>query len=54
MVEQNLPVVRRMADTAVVIDQGRVVHTGDAQALLDDPQLTQQLLGVSGGSKGHA
>ena len=54
VVEQNLPVVRRMADTAVVIDQGRVVHTGDAQALLDDPQLTQQLLGVSGGSKGHA
>jgi branched-chain amino acid transport system ATP-binding protein len=52
VVEQNLPVVRRMADTAVVVDQGRVVHTGPAGALLDDPDLTQQLLGVSGG-KGH-
>lgn len=54
VVEQNLSVVRRMADTAVVIDQGRVVHTGDARTLLDDPELTQQLLGVAGGSKGHA
>ena len=54
VVEQNLSVVRRMADTAVVIDQGRVVHTGDARALLDDPELTQHLLGVAGGSKGHA
>ena len=49
VVEQNLPVVRRMAQTAVVIDQGTVVHTGDATSLLDDAELTQQLLGVSGG-----
>lgn len=48
VVEQNLPVVRRMAQTAVVIDQGEVVHTGDADALLDDAELTQQLLGVAG------
>lgn len=48
VVEQNLPVVRRMASAAVVIDHGEVVHRGDATALLDDAALTQQLLGVSG------
>lgn len=54
VVEQNLPVVRRMADTAVVVDQGRVVHVGDATALLDDATLTQQLLGVAGTARGHS
>jgi branched-chain amino acid transport system ATP-binding protein len=47
LVEQNLAVVKRMARDAVVLDTGRVVHTGDAQALLADPVLTNQLLGVS-------
>lgn len=46
LVEQNLEVVRRLAGTAVVIDSGRVVHTGDATALLDDPVLVKRLLGV--------
>ena len=54
VVEQNLSVVRRMADVAVVVDQGRIVHTGDARALLDDAALTQQLLGVAGAAKGDA
>jgi branched-chain amino acid transport system ATP-binding protein len=47
LVEQNLAVVRRIANDAVVLDTGLVVHTGDAQALLADPELTNQLLGVS-------
>jgi branched-chain amino acid transport system ATP-binding protein len=47
LVEQNLAVVRRMANDAVVLDTGRVVHTGDAQTLLADPTLTNELLGVS-------
>ncbi len=34
LVEQNLPLVRRIADTVVVLDAGRVVHRGDAAALL--------------------
>ncbi|KHL09343.1 UNVERIFIED_CONTAM: branched-chain amino acid ABC transporter ATPase [Mumia flava] len=46
LVEQNLEVVRRLARTAVVIEGGTVVHTGSAQALLDDEELTQRLLGV--------
>ncbi len=46
LVEQNLGVVRRLAEHAVVLDQGRVVHTGPAVALLDDRALVHRLLGV--------
>ncbi|MEV8274731.1 ABC transporter ATP-binding protein [Microbacterium sp. NPDC077184] len=48
LVEQNLEVVRRLADDAVVIAGGRVVHTGTAASILDDRALTMRLLGVSG------
>jgi branched-chain amino acid transport system ATP-binding protein len=47
LVEQNLPMVRRVADTVVVLDAGQVVHRGDAKALLADAELTRELLGVS-------
>lgn len=46
LVEQNLPVVRRLAHTVVVIEGGRVIHAGPAAELLDDDERTQQLLGV--------
>jgi branched-chain amino acid transport system ATP-binding protein len=49
LVEQNLAVVRRLAHRAVVLNQGRVVHDGDARELLADAALTQRLLGVSTG-----
>jgi len=49
LVEQNLGVVRRIARDAVVLDQGRVVHTGDAKELLAQPELVKRLLSV-----GHA
>jgi branched-chain amino acid transport system ATP-binding protein len=49
LVEQNLGVVRRIARDAIVLDQGRVVHSGDAQELLAQPELVRRLLGV-----GHA
>lgn len=52
LVEQNLEVVRRLADTVVVIASGRVVHTGSAAELLDDPHLTRRYLGVS--AEAHA
>jgi len=52
LVEQNLAVVRRIARAAVVLDQGRVVHAGNAQALLADRDRVHRLLGVSGG--GHS
>ena len=47
LVEQNLPVVRRIADTVVVLDAGQVVHRGPAEELMADPDLTRELLGVS-------
>jgi branched-chain amino acid transport system ATP-binding protein len=49
LVEQNLGVVRRLARDAIVLDQGRVVHAGDAQALLADRDKVHRLLGVSEG-----
>lgn len=50
LVEQNLAFVRRVAQQAVVLDQGRVVHSGAVADLLDDDDRTRQLLGV--GSSG--
>jgi branched-chain amino acid transport system ATP-binding protein len=48
LVEQNLSVVRRIADQVVILDVGRVVHAGGATAFLDDPELIHRYLGVSG------
>jgi branched-chain amino acid transport system ATP-binding protein len=48
LVEQNLPVVQRLAQHAIVLDGGRVVHTGPAGELLADPERVRQLLGVHG------
>lgn len=47
LVEQNLEVVHRLATGAIVIAGGRVVHTGEAKAILDDEALITRLLGVS-------
>jgi branched-chain amino acid transport system ATP-binding protein len=49
LVEQNLGVVRRIAQDAVVLDQGRVVHTSGAKELLAQPELVRKLLSVSAG-----
>jgi branched-chain amino acid transport system ATP-binding protein len=46
LVEQNLGVVRRIAHEAIVLDQGRVVHTSDAKELLEQPELVKHLLSV--------
>jgi branched-chain amino acid transport system ATP-binding protein len=46
LVEQNLGVIRRIARDAVVLDQGRVVHAGDAKELLARPELVRRLLSV--------
>jgi branched-chain amino acid transport system ATP-binding protein len=47
LVEQNLAVVRRVAEHVVVLDAGRVVHSGSARELLDDRDRVHALLGVS-------
>jgi branched-chain amino acid transport system ATP-binding protein len=46
LVEQNLEVVRRVAEHVVVLDTGRVVHTGPAAELLADRDRIHALLGV--------
>jgi branched-chain amino acid transport system ATP-binding protein len=51
LVEQNLAVVQRLARDVVVLDAGRVVHSGPAAELLADPEHIRRLLGVHGG--GH-
>jgi branched-chain amino acid transport system ATP-binding protein len=47
LVEQNLAVVRRVAEHVVVLDSGRVVHAGPARELLDDRERVHALLGVA-------
>ena len=47
LVEQNLGVVRRIARDVIVLDQGRVVHSGGAPELLAQPDLVKRLLSVS-------
>jgi len=46
LVEQNLGVVRRIAQEVIVLDQGRVVHAGDAKEFLDEPDLVKRMLSV--------
>jgi branched-chain amino acid transport system ATP-binding protein len=48
LVEQNLAVARRLAKTAVVLDQGRVAFAGTIEALLEEPTLARRYLGVHG------
>ena len=50
LVEQNLPLVKRIAENIVVMDQGKVVYSGSAESL-NDEIFVKQMLGVSGGHK---
>jgi len=47
IVEQNLPLVRRIAQHVVVMDQGKVVFQGEP-GVLNDHQWVHQMLGVGG------
>jgi branched-chain amino acid transport system ATP-binding protein len=46
LVEQNLHVIRTLAERVVVLSGGRVVFTGAASDLLDDEDRIQRYLGV--------
>ena len=48
LVEQNLPLVKRIAENIIVMDQGRVLFEGSADRL-NDEAFVKQMLGVSGG-----
>ena len=47
LVEQNLAAARRLADRAVVLDQGRVAYSGGLAAFLADRERTHRHLGVA-------
>ena len=46
IVEQHPQAILAISHQAVVLDQGRVVHQGSANALMAQPQLMESLLGV--------
>ena len=47
IVEQHPQAILKISHQAVVLDHGTVVHSGNAQALLDQPELLDRLLGVA-------
>jgi branched-chain amino acid transport system ATP-binding protein len=47
IVEQHPQAILAISHQAVVLDQGRVIHSGDAAALQAQPELLDSLLGVS-------
>jgi branched-chain amino acid transport system ATP-binding protein len=54
LVEQNLHVIRKLAERVVVLSGGRVVFTGEASELLDDEDRIQRFLGVHDASEAPA
>ena len=47
LVEQNINFAKRLGDRVAVMDNGRIVHAGDMQALAEDEELQQRLLGLA-------
>jgi branched-chain amino acid transport system ATP-binding protein len=47
LVEQNFRVAEAIGDDVAVMDEGRIIHTGDMRALGADHGLQHQLLGLS-------
>ncbi|UWR72655.1 ABC transporter ATP-binding protein [Phaeobacter inhibens] len=47
MVEQNFAVAKALGDTANVMDDGRVIWSGEMAELAGDPTLQEQLMGLS-------
>ena len=55
LVEQNFAMAARLGQTCVIVDGGRVVHTGPMSELVADPSLQQRYLGVGAAQPGaHA
>jgi branched-chain amino acid transport system ATP-binding protein len=47
LVEQNFAMARAVGDTVAVMDDGRIVHTGEMAELAADPALQERLMGLS-------
>jgi branched-chain amino acid transport system ATP-binding protein len=52
IVEQNARKILGLADRAVVLERGSIVHDAPSVALMNDPATLERFLGVSGGA-GH-
>jgi branched-chain amino acid transport system ATP-binding protein len=48
IVEQHPQAILAISHLAVVLDQGRVIHSGLASALQAQPELLDSLLGIAG------
>ena len=46
LVEQNVERALQISDRAYIMDQGRIVHQGDAQALLNDREIQERYCAV--------
>ncbi|MGN1055485.1 MAG: ABC transporter ATP-binding protein [Comamonas sp.] len=46
IVEQHPQAILAISDHTVVLDQGRVIHSGSAQALREQPELLDKLIGL--------
>lgn len=46
LVEQNFAMAARLGQACVIVDDGRTVHRGSMNALVNDPGLQQRYLGV--------
>ena len=46
LVEQNVERALQISDRAYILDQGRIVHQGDARALLDDREIQDRYCAV--------
>lgn len=49
LVEQNVAEALQLADRAYVLDHGRIVRSGPAAELADDPQIRATFMGIAGG-----
>jgi branched-chain amino acid transport system ATP-binding protein len=47
LVEQNFAMASQVGDTVAVMDDGRIVHTGEMAALVADAALQERLMGLS-------
>jgi branched-chain amino acid transport system ATP-binding protein len=47
IVEQHARKILGMTDSAIILDRGSIVHAGPSQALIDNPDILQNHLGVT-------
>ncbi|WP_298822358.1 ABC transporter ATP-binding protein [uncultured Roseibium sp.] len=47
LVEQNFAMASSIGDTVAVMDDGRIIHSGDMQELVEDTALQEKLMGLT-------